>query len=194
MQRLIYSSARKATKDAPSITTVDLDVDGNVTALGTVESCLGDDTFKAKLLDGTILSDGHATKKQAGGALKKRHDGSPAKEQKVVKPENVVEVPEPVTPKPAAVTKSAATKSAAPKPAVRWLVNPEETKPAVTKPAVTRPAAPKPAAAVDEEEHPILGSVIAVLDKDWVLDAVTEELLEIPAIMRREMPALEEEG
>ena len=47
---------------------------------------------------------------------------------------------------------------------------------------------------MDEEEHPILGSVIAVLDKDWVLDAVTEELLEIPAIMRREMPALEEEG
>ena len=105
MQRLIYKSARKATNLLTGITEVSLDVDGEVTKLGTIENFKSkDSTFKALLLDGTTLSSGHKTKKQAGGALKKLHDSGEKAETPVVeapaepapKPEKPAAVIEPV--------------------------------------------------------------------------------------------------
>jgi len=74
MQKLIYKSEIKAQATVAGVTKVTLEVDGTLIELGTVMNFAGKKEFTAVLLDGSTLSDGHITKKQAGGALKKRHD------------------------------------------------------------------------------------------------------------------------
>ncbi len=104
MQRLLYVSTQKRTKDLPGMTTVTLDVDGKLTELGVVKQDSGSNEFKAFRANGQSFGV-YATKKQAGGTLKKLHDGEAAHDvmlvsdapvQEVTKPVKVIEVPEPV--------------------------------------------------------------------------------------------------
>lgn len=73
-QRLLYKAVQKTTKQEAGITKVDLEKDGKVIELGTVQNRKGSKTFSAFLLDGTMLGNDYSTKKQAGGALKKHFD------------------------------------------------------------------------------------------------------------------------
>ncbi len=166
MQKLIYKSTQKATKDIAGITQVDLDVDGAVTALGTVENFSGAGTFKAVLTNGTTLSDGHITKKQAGGALKKRHDGDPS---------------------PVVAAKPVAT------PTIPVVEEPEDAIPAREEPINAEPA---PVVAtlsdeIEEDYEPSHGGPLG----DMLLDQLDDpdDLLEIPAFLRRLPVALAEE-
>lgn len=101
MQRLLYTSTQKRTKDLPGMTTVTLDVDGKLTDLGVVKQDSGSNEFKAFLANGASCGV-YETKKQAGGTLKKRHDAGESTvapvQQEATKPANVEPVVEAVKP------------------------------------------------------------------------------------------------
>ena len=83
MQHLIYTGIQRSTKLLnDSITRVTLDVDGELTVLGTVVHERGSPVFSAVLTNGEMHSFNHNTKKRAGGALKKLHDGADFKNQR----------------------------------------------------------------------------------------------------------------
>jgi len=84
MQHLIYKGVQRLTAEKPALTSVTLDVDGELTDLGFVLRSKGDAAYTATLISGAMYSTGHKTKKQAGGALKKLHDGAPQNSGKLV--------------------------------------------------------------------------------------------------------------
>lgn len=81
---LEYKSTQKISKTTDGITSVVL-VDNGDTDLGTVVQKSGTRKFDAVMNDITIST--HDTKKQAGGALKKRYDGIGTSVKAIVKPQ-----------------------------------------------------------------------------------------------------------